>query len=63
MARSALITDIKRQDNSHLAELLFKDARIYQPSSNEMFGKVQKIPQTRENQVLSRQSKQMRQGT
>jgi GDP-D-mannose dehydratase len=46
MARSALINGITGQDNSHLALLPFKYARIYQPSSNEISGKVQQMPHT-----------------
>jgi GDP-D-mannose dehydratase len=46
MARSAQITVTKVHNHYYLALLPCKDARIYQASSSEMSGKVQKMPQT-----------------
>jgi GDP-D-mannose dehydratase len=47
MARSAQITVTKVQNHLYLALLPCKNAKKYQPSSSEMFGNVQEMPQTK----------------
>jgi len=46
MTRSSQITVTKVQNHSLLALLHCKNAKKYQPSSNIIHGKVQKMPQT-----------------
>ena len=58
-------TDITATGTVRLLEAIRETGikpRFYQASSSEMFGKVQEIPQTRDDAVLSAQSVWLRQG-